>query len=703
MRMKRILLSVFTLCTVSNSLNAVDFVSITTPANNSTVSGQPLVITGTSSQPDLNVRLTIDTTIIGTVPTDSNGDWNFQVDGLSNGDYTLTADLITGSFEILATTQNDFTVHNPETIFINNPVEDEIVFLNPSIIDGSTSLPFGVIDISLDSNFITTVTADEFGAWAATYTLTSNGAHTLTALLTQDNQPSASVNIIGAVPVLNVLSGSNTSTTSDGITVTVNLIDNPSVSGTITAGNGLTISGGTTRISTLGAGIVNTNSSGVISSAATTNHAVLVGNAAGLISSLTTATNGQLLVGATSADPAFATLTSGNGTVQFTSGANSLALNSVPTFGNIIRVDSVLGNDSTGNRNTQPFLTISAALSAAQSGDVVLVLPGTYSESFTIPSGVAVRGVNAKAVTISKSVSSGTDLVTMGENSTLENVTLSLTSSSHVQLRGIVFPGTTSATAQVNNVTLTVDNSGAGAGTSNVYGINSTGTGSPAPETYAVRNSAIFVRSAGLGSKRGILVNAANRMNVSSTGVSVTNSGGGSSIALEANHTSALLYARSSSANGGTADISQTAGTLVVSKTILINGTANSLGFGTEDTCANIVWANPGTRGLGGTSFMPIGTNAVGSETFFYVTKPLVVKSLAIKARVAPGGALTDTWTLRKNGIDQAMTITLTGSQTANTNTTTSISYTTGDTISLKWVGALGSNTSEPAVVMELY
>ena len=55
-------------------------------------------------------------------------------------------------------------------------------------------------------------------------------------------------------------------------------------------------------------------------------------------------------------------------------------------FSNMIYVDKA-GNDSTGLRGDirNPFLTINAALAAAQSGDIVQIGPGTWTEAVVLP------------------------------------------------------------------------------------------------------------------------------------------------------------------------------------------------------------------------------------------------------------------------------------------------------------------------------
>jgi len=369
-------------------------------------------------------------------------------------------------------------------------------------------------------------------------------------------------------------------------------------------------------------------------------------------------------------------------------------------FGNVVRVDQVFGNDATGQRNGSPFLTINAALAVALPGDVVWIFPGTYAESFTIPTGVTVRGLATKAVTISRSVAVDTDLITMGENTRLEDVALVLTSASHVNLRGIVFPGTTSATAKLRTATLLVDNASApGAGTSEVYGIHSNGTGTPGEEISAVRACTITVNSTGLGAKRGILVDTPNDFHIRDANIAVTNTGGGSAIGAETNNAGALFTTRTSTISGNTADISQTLGTMTIVTTDLLHATANGFGFSTDISPSLIVWADVGTLPAG-TNFMHVGTDTPANEMFVRTNQPLLVKSLSVRTRTPPGS--TDTWTLFKNGIATPFTLSLTTPNTDNVNNAQSVSYAAGDSISLQVTRGL-AGASETVVVMDLY
>jgi hypothetical protein len=71
-----------------------------------------------------------------------------------------------------------------------------------------------------------------------------------------------------------------------------------------------------------------------------------------------------------------------------TNGSDGAATNS--DYGKTLFVDAVFGNDGTGTREKfdLPFLTISAAITAANIGDTVHVRPGSYAENIVLKDGV---------------------------------------------------------------------------------------------------------------------------------------------------------------------------------------------------------------------------------------------------------------------------------------------------------------------------
>src|SRR5258706_3666275 len=79
-------------------------------------------------------------------------------------------------------------------------------------------------------------------------------------------------------------------------------------------------------------------------------------------------------------------------------------------FGNVLTVDQIFGNDETATRsNGVAFQTLTAAKTAALSGDLIRVLPGLYNERDLFKDGVNwyfEQGV--KVIFVDPGVSGGT-------------------------------------------------------------------------------------------------------------------------------------------------------------------------------------------------------------------------------------------------------------------------------------------------------
>lgn len=378
--------------------------------------------------------------------------------------------------------------------------------------------------------------------------------------------------------------------------------------------------------------------------------------------------------------------------------------------GNTLFVDANpnIGNDATGKREdpARPFQTITAALAAASSGDIVLIRAGTYNETITIPTGVTVRGVAIGAVTIQKlAVTADTTLVTMGDNTRLEDVALKLTSAGHFNLTGVLFPGTTTETAKIRTYTLTVDNSGAGAGASNVYGIRSNGSGTPGRERSTSRAGTVTVLSAGTGVKRAVLVDtAAGNFYSRDTNYVCTGSGGSDYIAAEVNFAGAELGIDTAVLDGTTADFSQTAGMFVVGGVDAVHANANGKSFDTSRYSLDFVWADPGGLPPNVTRFLRPGTATVSiSEIKLRLPRKAIVKTLHVRVATAPGVGKTTTVTLRKNGIDTALVVALTGTDVSMVDTANSVSFAAGDDISMKVVTDAGNATADIVCAVEVY
>jgi hypothetical protein len=280
-----------------------------------------------------------------------------------------------------------------------------------------------------------------------------------------------------------------------------------------------------------------------------------------------------------------------------------------------------------------------------------------------------------------------------------------LSSSEHVQLIGVAFPGLTAQSARLSGVSVKVDNSSAlSGGTSNVYAVHSFGTGFPDIRTVNINNSTIITRSAGSGNKRSVLVSGnAHFFNCRNTVLLTTNSGGGGSyIAAEVNRTGAQLRLHGCSLEGASADLSQTAGTLTIGTTNLSNSNANGLGFSTDGQPPIFLWAQPGVIGLGTNYYRPGTASLTGTEVFIRLSQKCIVKTLNVRSLVGPGIGTTVNWTIRKNGVDTILTVSMNGSQTSALNEDVSVSFDAGDNLSLKVSTALLSTIADTVVQVEI-
>jgi hypothetical protein len=221
--------------------------------------------------------------------------------------------------------------------------------------------------------------------------------------------------------------------------------------------------------------------------------------------------------------------------------------------GNTLRVDAVYGNDSTASIGGSPYRTVQAAVAASSSGQTILVATGTYtlSTGITLPAGVSLRGQSVQTTIIQLVATGNQTLLTMGENTRVEDLTFNLTSTGHYTLIGVAFGGTTTATAKLRTSVVTVNNSSASTGgSSTVTGVLASGTGSLGAGSFSfnsLKGSTISVYSNGGGNKRGVLVNNTNIISTRDVNIYVaqptTTSSTGSYVGVEtadANNTGSI-------------------------------------------------------------------------------------------------------------------------------------------------------------------
>jgi len=402
-------------------------------------------------------------------------------------------------------------------------------------------------------------------------------------------------------------------------------------------------------------------------------------------------------------------------------GGSSMALPVGAIRGNVAIVDAVYGNDNTASVGGLAFGTVNAAISAVSSGQTVYILPGTHtlSSGIIIPNGVSMRGMSLQTCTLQMlNVTSATTLVTMGENTRIEDLTLRLTSGGHYALTGILFGGTTTQTAKLRTCVITVDNSGASSGgSSDVLGVRCNGTGTLGPASFSfnsLKGSTINVLSNGGGKKRGVLVSTANIVTCRDLNVYVAKPASGASsgtyIGVETDDATGTgsIQLRSTTVGVVTpsvgesytaSDIKQTtpavisdptylasAGIQVGPGTDLVTKSAGGNGFSTYIYPTTIFYGIKGNSSSAPSGFLWPGTQTASAGSYpdpgipaayYRVQQPCLLSGLSVGLNSAPGGSATQTIAVyytpkeslstaaaRFNGYITTTTLTVTGSLT---------------------------------------
>ena len=272
--------------------------------------------------------------------------------------------------------------------------------------------------------------------------------------------------------------------------------------------------------------------------------------------------------------------------------------------GNSLFVDAVFGSDTTGQRQRAdlPFLTIGAANTAAQSGDTIFVRPGTYSMTtgITVTSGVTISGISADGMSTplitALNQTASLTLFTMSASSFLANLKIQMTFGAAANgntLIAVLFPGTTSTTAQIMDCLITVDETSIAAGSTSLgFCVESTSTGTPTLDFNNVIacDLAIITNGANANNQTCINQNAAGTFNVGTTTMRATRVGGTpltgcvvSSVAnAVVNLSSCFMAATASAGSGNLFEVDQVAGTInVYGGNTLVTGSAQGANFGT--------------------------------------------------------------------------------------------------------------------------
>ena len=404
-----------------------------------------------------------------------------------------------------------------------------------------------------------------------------------------------------------------------------------------------------------------------------------------------------------------------------------------------------------------PYLTVAAAVGAVTSGQSVWLLPGNHnlSAGLTVPSGVSLRGFSTQTTTMQMlNVGGATTLLTMGTNTRVEDITMKLTSSGHHTLKGIVFPGTTTANAKLRTSVLTVDNSGAGAaGTSAVTGIECSGTGTLGPASFSynsLKGITVNVYSDGQGNKRGVLVNNTNivttrDINIYVAAPTTPNTATGSYVGVEtadAANTGSIQLRTSTvgtvtPVGGNTytaSDILQTNPSIITNPTYLaspgiqvgpgvdlVTKTAGGKAFSAynyptiiffggrgaiDNQKTGYMWPGTMTFAGGGNSIPDPNTPAIG----FRVQQPIIACGLNVVALTGPGATSNASVTVCKNSTGgavldggTALTVTLSGTGTqVRSFYATTVNFNSGDYLNV-FLNVSGNAFADVAIQVDCF
>jgi hypothetical protein len=331
-------------------------------------------------------------------------------------------------------------------------------------------------------------------------------------------------------------------------------------------------------------------------------------------------------------------------------------------------------------------------------------------------------------------VMANTTLITMGENTRVEDLTLKLTSSGHYTLKGMVFPGNTNVTAKLRTAVLTVDNSAASdSGTSNVYGIEATGSGTLGPASFSfnsLKGSTVNVTSNGLGNKRGILVTGACILTTRDLNVYVAaprqTTSTGSYVGVETTNSSSQIQCRSTTIGSPlttgsftSSDILQTAGSIELGPGVdLVNKTAGGQNFTVYIYPTTIFYNVIGDLNVGPTSgYLGPGSVAASAGSggavsypnnaplYYNIQQKAILFGLYVKLGTAPGTGNSTTITVYKNNVATTFTVTLSNSDTSATYYLGSVNFPKDDALSvgITYTGNNANTTHDVVIQIDMF
>ena len=370
--------------------------------------------------------------------------------------------------------------------------------------------------------------------------------------------------------------------------------------------------------------------------------------------------------------------------------------------GKTLTVDKEYGDDglAAGNRFAYPFKTLQAAVSLTpvnytnirvNAGDYTLseAAVGVGLPLITLPSDVSLTGAGTQCVTVSYTATSNAiTMVQMGSNSRIENMTLNLSSTNDVSLTGVQFPSGTSLTGKLRSLVVNVTSTAsAGRVITGILSDGTSGVGFTASDALA--RSTVNVSCSGTAQTRGVLIKGTNRFGVRESVINCQGNAMGNIIGIETNVAvpgdTPYLSVKSSTVRGVQADVSRTAGTIIVGATDFVNNKSNGHSFLTVTESSDETFAVIGNLGNNQSHFLVPGTyqqNALpGAPLKIPVPHDKILIASSIYYTGTLGGDLSAK-VYRNNVLVYTITLPVAGFGTEGivTNNTVSVDFATNDT-----------------------
>jgi hypothetical protein len=288
----------------------------------------------------------------------------------------------------------------------------------------------------------------------------------------------------------------------------------------------------------------------------------------------------------------------------------------------------------------------------------------------------------------------------MGSNCRVEDVTLTLTSTSNVNLTGIDWPSGTPLTSKLRTAVVNVTSSGTNSNT--IVGMLSAGSSAT---TYsasdATRGCTVSVDASSSGPVRGLYVTGSNWFGVRDTNLNIRGTGI-NIVGVETTNAGAYASLKHSTIRGGdhatqptNYDINRTAGEILLGSVDLKNNTANGNGFSVTTEGAITHFGTTGNFTNGTTYYLVPGFVKQGdlpTSTFgIPVTQNMVLFSATFQSGTAIPVGNSVKLTAYKNNVVTDMSLTIVAGQTLASNTTQSVDYTRGDTFDFRMVPSGGN------------